>query len=267
MEVFDRKNLKKYVNFQNTSAAFRGIMNSYKKKLKLSREVNKEVLLRRIYSKIQEIEKDERENDFIIGEVRRNAQINQEILYSFGTKVLNHLNEVRKFNVNRKLDKNKLLGINNDKNKSVKKINLVDDNLHLLKNLNKKKENKFILLPKIIIKSYQSKDINKSSGSKNKSKENSIENIKNKRIEEIPKNKRKKFNNKYTYNYSSFIKNKSIGNNSSSIYSLTPIKKNENSNDSIMIVNEPLITERNSKKNPRIDDEYINYLRTMGNQF
>ena len=93
----DRKNLKKYVNFQNTSAAFRGIMNSYKKKLKLSREVNKEVLLRRIYSKIQEIEKDERENDFIIGEVRRNAQINQEILYSFGTKVLNHLNEVRKF--------------------------------------------------------------------------------------------------------------------------------------------------------------------------
>lgn len=263
----DRKNLKKYVNFQNTSAAFRGIMNSYKKKIKLSREVNKEVLLRRIYSKIQEIEKDERENDFIIGEVRRNAQINQEILYSFGTKVLNHLNEVRKFNVNRKLDKNKLLGINNDKNKSVKKINLVDDNLHLLKNLNKKKENKFILLPKIIIKSYQSKDINKSSGLKNKSKENSIENIKNKRIEEIPKNKRKKFNNKYTYNYSSFIKNKSIGNNSSSIYSLTPIKKNENSNDSIMFVNEPLITERNSKKNPRIDDEYINYLRTMGNQF
>ena len=135
----DRKNLKKYVNFQNTSAAFRGIMNSYKKKLKLSREVNKEVLLRRIYSKIQEIEKDERENDFIIGEVRRNAKINQEILYSFGTKVLNHLNEVRKFNVNRKLDKNKLLGMNNDKNKSVKKINLVDDNLHLLKNLNKKK--------------------------------------------------------------------------------------------------------------------------------
>ena len=34
-----------------------------------------------------------------------------------------------------------------------------------------------------------------------------------------------------------------------------------------MFVNEPLITERNSKKNPRIDDEYINYLRTMGNQF
>ena len=56
--------------------------------------------------------------------------------------------------------------------------------------------------------------------------------------------------------------------NSSTIKDLTPIKKRkENSNDSIVVVNQPLSTERASSKLHKLDYEYIDYLRNMGNQF
>ena len=250
------KNLKRYINDRNMSSTFRSIMNRYKNKLKLSRELNKEIILRQIYSKIQKIENEQRENDFIISEARRNAQINQEILYSFGTKALNHLNEVFKVNVTTKLDKNLFLGNNatasNLKNKrtSFPSVN----NQVLNRSKNNYKDNKFIILPKIIIRDNNSKV----------SDENSM--IKNRINQNAQKNKRKNSNKKY--NYSSFSKEKSSGNNSYSINNLTPIKKRqEKSNDSIVIVNAPLLTERSSKRKTKIDDEYINYIKTMGNEF
>ena len=250
------KNLKRYINDRNMSSTFRSIMNRYKNKLKLSRELNKEIILRQIYSKIQKIENEQRENDFIISEARRNAQINQEILYSFGTKALNHLNEVFKVNVTTKLDKNLFLGINagasNLKNKraSFPSVN----NQVLNRSKNNYKDNKFIILPKIIIRDNNSKV----------SDENSM--INNRINQNTQKNKRKNSNKKY--NYSSFSKEKSSGNNSYSINNLTPIKKRqEKSNDSIVIVNAPLLTERSTKRKAKIDDEYINYIKTMGNEF
>ena len=250
------KNLKRYINDRNMSSTFRNIMNRYKNKLKFSRELNKEIILRQIYSKIQKIENEQRENDFIISEARRNAQINQEILYSFGTKALNHLNEVFKVNVTTKLDKNLFLGNNegasNLKNKrtSFSSVN----NQVLNRSKNNYKDNKFIILPKIIIRDNNSKV----------SDENSM--IKNRINQNAQKNKRKNSNKKY--NYSSFSKEKSSGNNSYSINNLTPIKKRqEKSNDSIVIVNAPLLTERSSKRKTKIDDEYINYIKTMGNEF
>ena len=54
---------------------------------------------------MQEIERDEQDKDYIISEVRRNVQINKEILYSFGNKALNHIDEFKKINVSTKLDK------------------------------------------------------------------------------------------------------------------------------------------------------------------
>ena len=131
------KNLKKFINFHNTSATFKVLMNNYKNKLKLSRDLNRDVILRQIYSKIAQIENNERENDFIISEVKRNAQINQEILYSFGTKALNHLNEVFKVNVSTKMDKSKFFGINIDDNtskKKFKKLKYNSEKRHINKN-------------------------------------------------------------------------------------------------------------------------------------
>ena len=262
------KNINKHINITNTSAAFRGIMNKYRKKLKLSRDFNKDIILKQIYSKIQQIENNERENDYIISEVRRNAQINQEILYSFGTKALNHINEVIKVNVSSKMDKNKFLGINDYKNKSIIKIKLKKEKNYFYNNHNKNNNNKFIILPRIV-KTYHSKELNNSkSSSKNKNIKNNyiIDNNNSK----ISKNRRKNLLQKYSY--SSFKKDKSIdinpSTNSNYINNLTPIKKRkENSNDSIVFFNEPLFTERSRFKSNLIDTEYINYIRTMGNQF
>ena len=264
------KNTNKQINITNTSVAFRGIMNKYRKKLKLSRDFNKDIIIKQIYSKIQQIENNERENDYIISEVRRNAQINQEILYSFGTKALNHLNEVIKVNITSKIDKNKFLGINEYKNKPIKKIKLRKEKNYLYNNYNKNNNNnKFIILPKIL-KTHNSKELNNSkNSSKNKNPKNNI--IIDNNNSKISKNRRKNVLQKYSY--SSFKKDKSIdinpSSNSNNINNLTPIKKRkENSNDSIVFVNDPIFTERNRfKKSNLIYTEYLNYIRTMGNQF
>ena len=259
----DVKNLKKYINFHDRSSTFKALMNNYKNKLKLSRDLNKEVILRQIYSKIAQIENNERENDFIISEVKRNAQINQEILYSFGTKSLNHLNEVFKINVNTKMDKNKFFGINDDdNNKKFKKLKFHNDKKNLISNNSRYKNNKLIILPNII-KKDSSKIINENDIKQNSKEINDANNMNI----NIPKNKRKIDFEKY--NYLSFVKEKTSGYNTDSINNLSPIIKNkkENSSDSIMTVNSPLYTERSTKKLPKINDGYINYIRTMGNQF
>ena len=260
----DVKNLKKYINFHNRSSTFKALMNNYKNKLKLSRDLNKEVILRQIYSKIAQIENNERENDFIINEVKRNAQINQEILYSFGTKSLNHLNEVFKINVNTKMDKNKFFGINNDddNNKKFKKLKFQSEQKKLTKNNSRYKDNKFIILPNII-KKESSKIFNENDIKQNSKEINETNNMNI----NIPKNKRKIDFEKF--NYLSFMKEKTSGYKTDAINNLSPIikKSKENSNDSIITVNSPIYTERSQKKLPKIDNGYINYIRTMGNQF
>ena len=259
----DLKNLKKYINFHNRSSTFKTLMNNYKNRLKLSRDLNKEVILRQIYSKIAQIENNERENDFIISEVKRNAQINQEILYSFGTKSLNHLNEVFKINVNTKMDKNKFFGINDDdNNKKFKKLKFLSDKKKLIKNNSRYKDNKFIILPNIV-KKDSSKIINENDIKQNSKEINETNNmnlniLKNKRNIDFEK-----------YNYLSFVKEKTSGYNTDSINNLSPIikKQKENSNDSIITIYSPLYTERSTKKLPKINNGYIDYIRTMGNQF
>ena len=261
------KNLKNYINEKNMSSTFRVLMNKYKKKLKFSRDLNKEIILREIYSKIEKIENEERENDYIISEVRRNAKINQEILYSFGTKALNHLNEVIKVNVTSKMDKNRFLGMSEDKNKYNRKIKVKNiKNQSFNKSKNNSKDKKFILLPIIINRNSKSKKIDENSLVKNEIRQNTSVNINNISKNDIPKNKRKNY--VENYNYFGFKKEKSTEINSNSVNDFTPIKNiKENSNDSTILGNASLLTERTTKRIPKIDLEYINYLRTMGNQF
>ena len=265
------KNLKKYVKIANMTSTFKTLMNQYKTKLKLSRELNKEFILREIYSKIQKIENEERENDFIFSEVKRNAQIDKEILYSFGTKALNHLNEVIKVNVTTKMDKNRFLGIDDYKNEVNKKLKFRSVKNRLFQNSkinHTNKDNKFIKLPRISTKNYESEDLNENSLINNRMKTSATENKIFNNIKKInlPKNFRKSSGK--TFNYSSFRKEKNSEMNSSTIKDLTPIKKRkENSNDSIVVVNQPFSTERASNKLHKLDYDYIDYLRNMGNQF
>ena len=265
------KNLKKYINFTNSTSTFRNLMHKYKNKLKISRDLNKDIIMNQIYSNIKKIENDERENDYIISEVRRNAQINKEILYSFGTKALNHLNEVIKVNVTTKVDKNKFLGIAGKKNKKKLKNNREKQLFYNKSKFDyKNKDNRFIILPKIIIKNKHPKQKyqNEYSMIKNKTEHNLhyYNNDENNKSISLPKNKRKSFNN--NYNFSSFRKGQSTEFNTNSIKELTPIKKRkEKSNDSIILINPPLLTDRNRKESAKIDIDYINYIRTIGNQF
>ena len=265
------KNLKKYINFTNSTSTFRNLMHKYKNKLKISRDLNKDIIMNQIYSNIKKIENDERENDYIISEVRRNAQIDKEILYSFGTKALNHLNEVIKVNVTTKVDKNKFLGIAGKKNKKKLKNNREKQLFYNKSKLDyKNKDNRFIILPKIIIKNKHPKQKyqNEYSIIKNKTEHNLhyYNNDENNKSISLPKNKRKSFNN--NYNFSRFRKGQSTEFNTNSIKELTPIKKRkEKSNDSIILINPPLLTDRNRKESAKIDIDYINYIRTIGNQF
>ena len=265
------KNLKKYVKIANMTSTFKTLMNQYKTKLKLSRELNKEFILKEIYSKIQKIENEERENDFIFSEVKRNAQIDKEILYSFGTKALNHLNEVIKVNVTTKMDKNRFLGIDDYKNEVNKKLKFRSVKNRLFQNSkinHTNKDNKFIKLPRISTKNYESEDLNENSLINNRMKTSATENKIFNNIKKInlPKNFRKSSGK--TFNYSSFRKEKNSEMNSSTIKDLTPIKKRkENSNDSIVVVNQPLSTDRASNKLHKLDYDYIDYLRNMGNHF
>lgn len=265
------KNLKKYINFTNSTSTFRNLMHKYKNKLKISRDLNKDIIMNQIYSNIKKIENDERENDYIISEVRRNAQIDKEILYSFGTKALNHLNEVIKVNVTTKVDKNKFLGIAGKKNKKKLKNNREKQLFYNKSKFDyKNKDNRFIILPKIIIKNKHPKQKyqNEYSIIKNKTEHNLhyYNNDENNKSISLPKNKRKSFNN--NYNFSSFRKGQSTEFNTNSIKELTPIKKRkEKSNDSIILINPPLLTDRNRKESAKIDIDYINYIRTIGNQF
>ena len=265
------KNLKKYINFTNSTSTFRNLMHKYKNKLKISRDLNKDIIMNQIYSNIKKIENDERENDYIISEVRRNAQIDKEILYSFGTKALNHLNEVIKVNVTTKVDKNKFLGIAGKKNKKKLKNNREKQLFYNKSKLDyKNKDNRFIILPKIIIKNKHPKQKyqNEYSIIKNKTEHNLhyYNNDENNKSISLPKNKRKSFNN--NYNFSSFRKGQRTEFNTNSIKELTPIKKRkEKSNDSIILINPPLLTDRNRKESAKIDIDYINYIRTIGNQF
>ena len=265
------KNLKKYINFTNSTSTFRNLMHKYKNKLKISRDLNKDIIMNQIYSNIKKIENDERENDYIISEVRRNAQIDKEILYSFGTKALNHLNEVIKVNVTTKVDKNKFLGIAGKKNKKKLKNNREKQLFYNKSKFDyKNKDNRFIILPKIIIKNKHPKQKyqNEYSIIKNKTEHNLhyYNNDENNKSISLPKNKRKSFNN--NYNFSSFRKGQSTEFNTNSIKELTPIKKRkEKSNNFIILINPPLLTDRNRKESAKIDIDYINYIRTIGNQF
>ena len=149
------KNLKEYINFPNTTSTFKKLIGKYHMKKKDSEKHNRKLLLKKIEAKIQELENDEKENDYIVNEVRRNAQLNKEILYSFGTKALNHIDEIRKLNVTSKIDKSKFFEPEKENNI----YQVTDFNNKRFKSLNTKyNRNKIINLPKINLKSRNIKN-------------------------------------------------------------------------------------------------------------
>ena len=235
------KNLKALLNFQNTTSTFKKLIHKYHLKKNSLDKHNKKLFLKKIEAKIQQLENDEKENDYIINEVRRNAQINKEILYSFGTKALNHIDEIKKLNVTSKMEKSKFFEPDKE---STNIYSITDFNDKRLKSTSntKYKKNKIINLPQIIIKSrnitkFNSKGICDST-----------------------------YKNKNTDNKNEIIKN-----------SITPInKKGLTQNITLISLKTPQSTDREEndlknnnfkKRNIIIDNDYINYIQDIKNKF
>jgi len=245
------KSLKTYLNFPSTTQTFKNLIYKYHKKKKGTQKLNKKLLLKNIEKKLQELGSDEKENDFIMSEVRRNARINKEILYSFGTKALNHLDQVRKLNVTTKIDRSKFFEPDNESTNS-NNININEYKKMKSSSLNTKynhKRRKIINLPKI----------NKNKNFK--TLDNSI--ILNKISDFSMENK-----------YEAKNKNNDILN------LISPIKKENTENLSLFYIKSPLTTERetnelNDKENINtfrkrrvvIDNDYFDYIQKMKTKF
>jgi len=254
------KNLKEYINFPNTTSTFKKLIGKYHMKKKDSEKHNRKLLLKKIEAKIQELENDEKENDYIVNEVRRNAQLNKEILYSFGTKALNHIDEIRKLNVTSKIDKSKFFEPEKENNI----YQVTDFNNKRFKSLNTKyNRNKIINLPKINLKSRNIKnDVYKKAN----------DNISiNKKTEYSIDNKNESQNKKSKINFSIDFKDKN-----GDILDIISLKKESPQNLSLFYNKSPLTTERESndlknnilKKKPIvIDSDYINYIQEIKSKF
>ena len=171
------KNLREYINYPNTTPTFKKLLNKYHMKKKHLEKHNKQLFLKKIEEKLQELENDEKEQDYIVNEVRRNAQLNKEILYSFGTKALNHIDEIKKLNITTKLNRSKFFEPDKDNNI----YQVTEFNSKRYKSLNTKyNNNKILNLPKINLKrtNYQNYDSKKAydTVSINKKNEYSIDN-------------------------------------------------------------------------------------------
>ena len=254
------KTLDSYMNYTNTTSTFKKLINKYRKKIKEEQEKNdKNFIQNKIQAKLQEIEREEQDRDYIISEVRRNAQINKEILYSFGNKALNHIDEIKKINVSTKLDKSFFY-------EPDKESDLNDINQYMSKNNTIKTRNahdRIINLPKIT----RNRRLNYS---ENKSIHDSIS---------INKKTEYSFSKKNNDSMDSKInKNNEIN---QRIRNLSPIGKKEISNNlNISNYKTPLITDRESydikttnrintfrKKQPIITNDYINYIQSIKNKF
>ena len=258
------KNLNtNYINFPNTTSTFKQLINKYQIKNKGSERHNKKLLLKKIEAKIQELENNERENDFIISEVRRNAQLNQEILYSFGTKALNHIDEIQRLNVTTKIDKSKffesdnlyqLTDFNNKKNKSLK--TRYNDKIINLPKIYLKKRNANIFYDNK--KKYVDFSLNKIYEGLT-DKKNKIKNKKKIKNNQINFSVDSKENNKDILNYISPISKKDSPQNLT-LFSEKSNFMNEKDENDLKINNE-------KKKNIVINNDYINYIQDIKNKF
>lgn len=241
------KNLKTFLNFPNTTQTFKNILYKYHKRKKGNTKSDRRLLLKKVEAKIQELENDEKENDFIISEVRRNALINKEILYSYGTKALNHLDKIQNLRITTKIDRSKFFEIDNENvNTGLNDSKTIRDNKSVGVKRNRKR---LILLPKIA----------KTRNIRNYDHSFSINQISD-----------------YSIDNKSITQRKNVD----ILNLMTPIRKLPPQNMSLFYVKSTPVTDRDTneakskeslntsrKRRIVIDNDYLNYIRKMKNKF
>ena len=92
--------------FRNSTKTFRNIMEKYTKKIKANKN-NRQLFLSRIEKKINNIKNEEKENEFIIKEVKKNIKIKLDLLSSFGNSAIYHCTKPNNSKIKIKLSKSK----------------------------------------------------------------------------------------------------------------------------------------------------------------
>ena len=97
------------MNLKNHTDVFKNLFLNYNKKKKSPTIPIKLLMIKNIESAIDKLKSKEKENEYLVTEVRRHINIKNQILNSFGTKALNHYEETKNLEFKMKLDKKKLL--------------------------------------------------------------------------------------------------------------------------------------------------------------
>ena len=108
--MLSEKKFKRKINpfFEKTTKTFKNIILNYQKNENKNKMNNRQLLLNDIESRLKLAKNEEKDNEYIVNEVRKNIKIKNNILTSFGKNALNHYDESNKYNIKMKLDKAKL---------------------------------------------------------------------------------------------------------------------------------------------------------------
>ena len=268
--------------FAKSTKAFKRIIIKYHKKKREIIQV-KQPIQKRIENSIQKLETQENENEFIIREVRKNIELKRKILFRYGTKAINHFNELQKYKLKSKLDKKLLFN-------PFLELNLSDNyktpNSSNVKEVKKRKKfisHKIINFPSIseidkkpnsnekslydnisIIKKLENSfgDIDAKSEIKNETPEN----LNEKKITSF-NNKKKKIIDKYynTFNNISLINKKVTSSKILNNEQNTPLKNDRGYATSYK--ERKNINRFKTKNNFRINPNYLNYLQKIRDKF
>jgi len=155
--------------YPNSTKTFKNLLYKYQK-MKKGKSLNNKFFLKTIHKKIQKLDYQEHENDFIYKEIKKDMEIKKKILNAFGTKALYHLDEIKNINVPVKMEKSKFFNQMSDLQEKENNNSVSDQqNLDVKKSLNNGKNkhiynsHKIIYFPKIIktrnVKKSQSKNL------------------------------------------------------------------------------------------------------------
>jgi hypothetical protein len=140
--------------YPNSTKTFKNLLLKYQK-MKKGKSLNNKFFLKSIHKKIQKLDYQEPENDYIYKEIKKDLEIKKRILNAFGTKALYHLDEIKNINVPIKMEKSKFFNHmkdfqENNNSTSDQQNHEIKKSLNNGKNKHIYNSHKIIYFPKII---------------------------------------------------------------------------------------------------------------------
>ena len=261
--------------FSNSTKTFKNLISKYYRRKKETK-VGKALILHKLEKNLQKLESEENDKEFIIKEVRKEIDLKKKILFTFGAKAIKHYKDFKNIRVKTKLDKNKFFN-------PLSNYNLSEPKTEKRKYYSKKYlRQKIIDFPRISEDKKIRTTINKyRSYSILKKLRNSLDFKKNDISEEQSKTYYSIVGKKNILTNSIRKKNKKDNSHHNFYRTLNNISLVNKKNSSKIMISDiprtPLKTERGftqysnisfkKKNNFRFNQDYLNYLQTLRNEF